>query len=81
MRAHHRTLSIVRECPIFSIMKFDFCLPTASKTVPASPDWFHEIKYDGYRLRIERDGSRVRLITKGGQDWTTSRFPWITEPR
>jgi len=22
-----------------------------------------KIKYDGYRLRLERDGSRVRLIT------------------
>ena len=31
---------------------------------------FHEIKYDGYRLRIERDGGRVRLITRGGYDWT-----------
>jgi ATP-dependent DNA ligase len=31
---------------------------------------FHEIKYDGYRLRVERDGGRVRLITRGGYDWT-----------
>jgi len=23
----------------------------------------HEVKYDGYRLRVERDGDRVRLIT------------------
>ena len=28
------------------------------------------MKYDGYRLRVERDGARVRLITKGGYDWT-----------
>lgn len=28
---------------------------------------FHEIKYDGYRLRVERNGDRVRLITKGRQ--------------
>lgn len=35
-------------------------------------------KYDGYRLRIERDGGRVRLVTRGGDDWT-SRFPWIAE--
>ena len=33
--------------------------------VPASPDWFHEIKYDGYRLPLESDGDRVRLITRG----------------
>jgi len=30
----------------------------------------HEIKYDGYRLRVERHGDRVRLITRGGYDWT-----------
>lgn len=57
---------------------FEFCLPTAAKAVPAGPDWIHEIKYDGYRLRLERDGTAVRLITKGGYDWT-KRFPWIVE--
>ncbi|WP_438265057.1 hypothetical protein [Bradyrhizobium commune] len=35
---------------------FEFCLPTAAKTVPDGPDWIHEIKYDGYRLRVERNG-------------------------
>ena len=48
------------------------------RTRPAGADWFHEIKYDGYRLRVERDGSNVRLITRGGYDWT-KRFPWIAE--
>ena len=33
---------------------------------PDGPEWFHEIKYDGYRLRVERDDDRVRLITRGG---------------
>ncbi|MGY4333296.1 bifunctional non-homologous end joining protein LigD [Bradyrhizobium sp. LB7.2] len=59
-------------------MKFDFCLPTLGKAVPSGPEWFHEVKYDGYRLRIERDADRVRLITKGGHDWA-KRFPWIVE--
>ena len=36
------------------------------KAVPDGPDWLHEVKYDGYRLRLERDGDRVRLITRGG---------------
>ena len=46
--------------------------------VPASPEWLHEIKLDGYRMRVERNGDRVRLITRGGYDWT-KRFPWIVE--
>jgi ATP-dependent DNA ligase len=58
--------------------KFEFCLPTNGKAVPSSPEWFHEIKFDGYRLRVERDGNSVRLITRGGYDWT-DRFPWIVE--
>lgn len=59
-------------------MSFEFCLPTRSTTVPNGPDWLHEVKYDGYRLRVERNGDRVRLITRGGYDWT-KRFPWIVE--
>ena len=57
---------------------FEFCLPTRSTSVPNTPDWLHEIKYDGYRLRVERDGDRVRLITRGGYDWT-DRYPRIVE--
>ncbi len=49
---------------------FEFCIPTRSTSVPDTPDWLHEIKYDGYRLRLERNGDRVRLITRGGYDWT-----------
>jgi len=48
------------------------------QTVSAGADWLHEIKYDGYRLRVERDGHNVRLITRGGHDWT-KRFPWIAQ--
>jgi ATP-dependent DNA ligase len=44
------------------------------------PEWLHEIKYDGFRLRVERDGDRVRLITRGGYGWTR-RYPWIVEAR
>ena len=59
-------------------MSFEFCIPTRATSVPAGPDWFHEVKYDRYRLRLERDGDRVRLITKGGYNWT-DRYPWIVE--
>ena len=56
--------------------KYEF--PTVGKAVPAGAEWFHEVKYDGYRLRVERDGDQVRLTTRGGHDWT-KRFPWIAE--
>jgi bifunctional non-homologous end joining protein LigD len=59
-------------------VSFDFCLPTKATSVPDGPDWFHEVKYDGYRLRLERDGDRVRPITWGVYNWT-DRYPWIVE--
>jgi ATP-dependent DNA ligase len=57
---------------------FEFCVPTRSTSVPTGPDWFHEIKYDGYRLRLERDGRGVRLMTRGGYNFA-DRYPWIVE--
>jgi bifunctional non-homologous end joining protein LigD len=54
------------------------CIPTVGKAAPTGAEWFHEVKYDGYRLRVERDGDRVRLITRGGYEWS-KRFPWIAE--
>lgn len=57
---------------------FEPCLPTSGTKVPSGNDWLHEIKYDGYRLIVQRAGKRVRLFTKGGHDWT-KRYPWIVE--
>jgi bifunctional non-homologous end joining protein LigD len=53
---------------------FEFCIPTRGTEVPARADWLHEIEYGGYRLRVERDGDRVRCFSKGGFDWS-DRFP------
>ncbi|MGM4877685.1 ATP-dependent DNA ligase [Bradyrhizobium sp. 956_D2_N1_5] len=58
--------------------RIEFAIPVKGIKVPTGPDWLHEIKHDGYRIRLVRDGKRVRLITKGGHDWT-DRFPWIVE--
>ncbi|MCD9817675.1 ATP-dependent DNA ligase [Bradyrhizobium japonicum] len=58
--------------------RFEFAIPVKSTKVPSGPDWLHEIKHDGYRMRLMRENDRVRLITKGGYDWT-NRYPWIVE--
>ena len=57
---------------------FNPCIPTKAAKVPDRPEWIHEIKHDGYRLIIQRDGTRVRLWTRNGHDWS-GRFPLITE--
>ena len=43
------------------------CLPTRGTSVPATPAWIHEIKYDGYRLIVQREGEHVRLFSRNGQ--------------
>jgi bifunctional non-homologous end joining protein LigD len=54
------------------------CLPTAEAKPPSGAGWVHEIKYDGYRLLVRRDGDRVRLFTRHGYDWT-KKYPRIVE--
>ena len=53
-------------------------IPTKATVVPTGPDWLHEIKYYGYRLRLERDDRGVRLITRGNYNFA-DRYPWIVE--
>jgi hypothetical protein len=48
--------------------------------VPTGPDWIYEIKRDGSRLFIQRDGKQVRLFTRNGHHWT-DRYALIVEPR
>ncbi|KQT58553.1 MULTISPECIES: non-homologous end-joining DNA ligase [unclassified Aureimonas] len=52
------------------------CLALLTAKPPAGRDWAFEIKWDGYRLAIHVDGAGVRILTRGGHDWT-SRFPAI----
>ena len=57
---------------------FEPCIPTRGTQVPAGPEWFHEIKHDGYRLIVARDGARVQLFTRNGHGWS-HRYPLIVE--
>ena len=49
---------------------FDPASRPAATKVPDRPDWIHEIKHDGYRLIVQREGKRVRLFTRNGHDWS-----------
>ena len=45
-------------------------LATLEKEAPAGDDWLHEVKFDGYRMQAQIEGSEVRLLTRAGLDWT-----------
>jgi bifunctional non-homologous end joining protein LigD len=44
--------------------------PVLASKPPAGTDWVHEIKHDGYRMIVHRDGPTVRLYSRNANDWT-----------
>jgi bifunctional non-homologous end joining protein LigD len=44
--------------------------PFKASNPPSGADWVHEIKHDGYRLIVRRDGPTVRLYSRNALDWT-----------
>jgi bifunctional non-homologous end joining protein LigD len=54
------------------------CLPTKAHSPPSGPLWLHEIKHDGFRVIARKEGRRVRLYSRPGND-LTERFPLIVE--
>lgn len=45
---------------------------------PSGSDWTFEVKFDGYRVAVHIEPNGIRILTRGGHDWT-SRFPTIAE--
>jgi bifunctional non-homologous end joining protein LigD len=54
------------------------CLPTKTDKLPSGDLWLHEIKHDEFRIIARKDGERVRLYSRPGNDMTR-RFPLIVE--
>ncbi len=44
---------------------------------PKGDGWIHEVKFDGYRVRVHIVNDAVKVLTRRGFDWT-SRFKKIT---
>jgi bifunctional non-homologous end joining protein LigD len=52
------------------------CLPTKADTLPSGGLWVHEIKHDGFRIIARKEGERVTLYSRPGNDFAR-RFPPI----
>jgi bifunctional non-homologous end joining protein LigD len=52
------------------------CVATLKSEPPAHPVWVHEVKFDGYRIQIHKDGRNVALYSRQGNDFT-ARYPSI----
>ncbi|MBB2719111.1 UNVERIFIED_ORG: bifunctional non-homologous end joining protein LigD [Rhizobium etli] len=56
--------------------RIDPCLALLKPRPPKGRQWAFEVKWDGYRLAAHIEPSGVRILTRGGHDWT-GRFPAI----
>jgi bifunctional non-homologous end joining protein LigD len=54
------------------------CLPSLADRPPKGAGWIHEIKHDGFRMMVRRNGVGVRLFTSTGYGWT-HRYPLIQQ--
>ena len=54
------------------------CLPTKTDKLPSGGLWLHEIKHDGFRIIARKNGERVRLYSRLGNDFIC-RFPLIVD--
>jgi bifunctional non-homologous end joining protein LigD len=54
------------------------CLALLVQRPPVGSVWTFEVKWDGYRLAVHKEPAGVRILTRGGHDWT-ERFPAIAD--
>jgi bifunctional non-homologous end joining protein LigD len=53
----------------------DVQLATLVESPPEGDQWFHEIKFDGYRMICRIDQGSVSFISRNHQDWTERLAP------
>lgn len=46
-------------------------LASMAEVPPSGAGWLHELKLDGYRMQVRKDGSSVQMLTRTGLDWTS----------
>jgi bifunctional non-homologous end joining protein LigD len=54
-----------------------FQLATLADEAPDGPEWIHEVKYDGYRLRLVLERGHALVRTRNGADWTDRFAPIV----
>lgn len=50
--------------------------PVLRDRPPKGDGWLHEVKFDGYRVQLHKDGNDVAIYSRNGVDFT-SRFSAI----
>jgi len=53
-------------------------LATLVEKTPEGDEWFHELKFDGYRMLCHLDRGKSRFWSRNGKDWT-EKFPNLAQ--
>src|SRR4051812_32669608 len=51
------------------------CDPTLQEDAPRRGEWLYEIKADGYRAQVHRNGGKTIVYSRNGLDWTSQFAP------
>ncbi|MGF6440565.1 DNA ligase D [Paraburkholderia youngii] len=73
---HGQTPDLSRAVRAAMPVRIEPQLASLATTLPTGNQWLIETKFDGYRLLARIEDERIRLFTRGGEDWT-KKFPEI----
>lgn len=48
--------------------------PVLRSSPPTSNEWIHEVKFDGFRVQLHKDGDEIIIFSRNGHD-VTRRYP------
>jgi bifunctional non-homologous end joining protein LigD len=63
---------------VLEILHTDLMLATTAPRAFTADGWLFELKYDGFRILVLKEGKAVRLLTRNGND-LVDRFPEIVK--
>ena len=68
----------IEESKIKSLKTTSPMLASMGDKIPNNPSYFHEIKWDGIRVLLQKKGKYVKITSRNGND-LTEKFPLIAE--
>jgi bifunctional non-homologous end joining protein LigD len=75
-RAERKSMAVSNSAPVKAVKVAampDFVSPELCTPVdrpPSGSGWYHEIKFDGYRVQLRVEDGKATLKTRRGPDWT-----------
>lgn len=53
-------------------------VPVLKQSPPTGKGWIHEVKFDGWRVQLHKDGDQATIYSRRGND-LTRRFPFLPD--